>query len=243
MKFPILKEFLSRLGVYVSPQLVHYFSGALNYLSVGRWFRDWQLTVPPRCADRIALYGEVAKLVGEPAAYLEFGVFEGASLRHWTTLLRHLESSFDGFDSFEGLPENWGLFTGKKVFDVQGRMPHYDDPRVHLHKGWFSDTLPGFLRAFRFRPTLIVHLDADLYSSTIYVLRQLRPHLQPGAILIFDEFFDREHELKAFTEFLHDERIEVKCVAATRALTEVAFQILSRPAGQATAHEGNRNQT
>ena len=231
MKFPFLKEILSRLGVFVSPRIVHYLNGFLNYLSVGRWFHDHKIAIPIRCAGRAELYQFVATQVREPATYLEFGVLEGATLRQWTQLLKSPESRFTGFDSFEGLPENWGLFTNKEVFDVKGRMPQFDDPRVRLVKGWFSDTLPSFLREFYPNPTLVLHLDADLYSSTIFVLRQMKPYLQPGTILIFDEFFDREHELKALSEFLNDEKLNLRCLAATRALSQAAFELL--PAGSA----------
>lgn len=226
MKFPLWKEWLSRIGVFVPPRMIHYLSGVLNYLSVGRWFHDRGLKIPIRCADRPALYAYLAQQVQEPASYLEFGVFQGVSMGIWSGLLKSPQSRLAGFDSFEGLPENWGLFTDKERFNVKGRMPHFDDPRVRLVKGWFDQTLPGFLKEFQPQPTLIVHLDADLYSSTIYVLRQLRPLLKPGTILVFDEFFDREHELKAFTEFLNDEKMRVECIAATRPLTQTAFRIL-----------------
>ena len=229
MKFPVFKEFLSRAGVMISPRVIHYLSGVLNYLSVGRWVHDRGMTVPVRCADRPALYKQIASGIQEPATYLEFGVFKGVTMGIWSGLLKSPESRLVGFDSFEGLPENWGLFTDKKVFDVQGRMPHFDDSRVRLVKGWFDQTLRPFLTDFQPRPLLIVHLDADLYSSTIYVLRQLRPYFKPGTILIFDEFFDREHELKAFNEFLDDEKIRVECIAATRALSQTAFRIVSVP--------------
>ena len=229
MKYPIIKSVLSRVGVWVPASAIHYFSGALNYLSVGRWFRDRGLVVPVRCADRLPLYTYVASTVTEPARYLEFGVFEGVSMRMWTQLLKSPDSRLDGFDSFEGLPENWGYFTDKKKFDVQGRIPRFDDPRVQLHKGWFEQTVPPFLKNFKPNTTLVLHLDADLYSSTIYVLRQLRPFMRPGTILIFDEFFDREHELKAFSEFLTDEHIQVECLAATKALSQAAFRIVSLP--------------
>jgi O-methyltransferase len=196
-----------------------------------------------RCADRPSLYAAVAKHVKEPASYLEFGVFTGSSLREWIKLLRHPESTFDGFDSFEGLPENWGLFTRKEVFEVgKDGVPHFDDSRVRLHKGWFTDTVPPFLREFRPRPNLVLHLDADLYSSTIFALRQMRPYMQPGTILIFDEFFDREHELKALNEFLEDERIRVKCLAATRALTQAAFEIVALEMKRDATHETSRKQ-
>jgi hypothetical protein len=236
MKFPFLKESLSRIGFLVPPGAVHYANGMLNYLHVGRWFHDRNLRVPVRCAGREPFYDYIAKSVKEPAAYLEFGVFKGVTLRYWTGLLKHPDSFLHGFDSFEGLPENWRLLD-KRLFSVEGVIPKFDDPRVRLFEGWFSETLPKYAHEFSPHPNLILHLDADLYSSTIFVLRQLRPFLRPGTILIFDEFFDREHEQKAFTEFLDDERFSIECIAATRALTQAAFLITSMPSSNPAAHE------
>jgi len=108
-------------------------------------------------------------------------------------------------------------------------MPRFDDPRVQLVKGWFDHTLPGFLKDFQPQATLIIHLDADLYSSTIFALNQLRPFMGPGTILIFDEFFDREHEMKAFSEFLDDAKVQVVCLAATRALSQTVFRVVTSP--------------
>jgi hypothetical protein len=97
---------------------------------------------------------------------------------------------------------------------------------VILHKGWFSETLPPFLEQFRPNGSLIVHFDADLYSSTIFALTQLRSYLTPSTVLIFDEFFDRNHELKALAEFLTDDpSLRLKCVAATKDLAQVAFAV------------------
>jgi len=225
MKFPFLKELLSRVGVAVPRSAIHYLNGVLNYLHVGRWMHDRKLDIPLRVNGREALYRALLPSIAEPATYLEFGVFDGTSMRRWAGLLRHADSTLDGFDSFEGLPENWGFATPKEVFDVGGKIPQIDDARVRFHQGWFQDTLPGFLTKLTPHPCLVLHLDADLYSSTIYVLRTLRPLLQPGTILVFDEFFDREHELKAFDEFLRDTGMKVECLAATRALTQVAFRI------------------
>jgi hypothetical protein len=225
MKFPLFKVILSRIGVLVPPRWIHYCNGILNYLSVGRWFRDRGLAVPVRLPDRPELYAYLAAQVTEPATYLEFGVFRGTSMAMWAGHLKSPQSQFAGFDSFEGLPENWGYFTAKQRFDVKGQMPKFDDARIQLVKGWFEQTVPAFLARFQPQSSLVVHLDADLYSSTIFVLRQLRPHLREGSLLIFDEFFDREHEMKAFSEFLADEAVQIECVAATRALTQVAFRV------------------
>lgn len=231
MKFTLLKEFLCRAGVLISPAGIHYLNGVLNYLNVGRWFYDRRLTIPVRCADRPSLYAYLAAQVPEPTTFLEFGVFQGVSMGIWSRLLKSPETRLAGFDSFEGLPENWGLFTEKQVFDMKGHIPHFDDPRVQLVKGWFDQTLPGFLRDFKPNASLVVHLDADLYSSTIYVLREIKPFLFPGTILLFDEFFDREHELKAFNEFLVEFPLSIECVGATNALTQVAFRIKALSTG------------
>lgn len=44
-------------------------------------------------------------------------------------------------------------------------------------------------------------LDADLYSSTSFVLSSLAPYLHEGDILFFDEFSIPTHEFRAFYEF------------------------------------------
>jgi hypothetical protein len=49
-------------------------------------------------------------------------------------------------------------------------------------------------------------VDCDLYSSTKIVFDALQPRLAPGAVIVFDEYFNHpEWELgehKAFNEFL-----------------------------------------
>lgn len=229
MKFANSKEVFSRLGFLFSPRAIHYANGILNYLNIGRWFHDRKLSVPTRCSDRPALHQHVATLVTEPVTYVEFGVFKGESLRRWSGLLKHPDSQLHGFDSFEGLPETWNIFMSKEILDVGGALPEIRDGRVQLFKGWFSETVPAYAADLKPHANLVLHLDADIYSSTIYVLRQMRPFLKPGTILVFDEFFDREHELKAFTEFLEECPLTFECIGATRALTQVAFRILSVP--------------
>jgi Methyltransferase domain len=229
MNFPTLKRLLTKLGVFVSPRVIHHFDGVLNYLVAGRWFHDRGITIPVRVKTRFELYALVAKGVEEPVVYLEFGVFQGEATREWARLLRHPETRFHGFDSFEGLPETWGQKCDKATFNVQGRIPDLGDARVTFHKGWFTETVPKYVSTFSPAYPLIVHLDADLYSSTIYPLRQLQPWLRERTILIFDEFFDREHEMKALSEFLDEEGARVECIGATTTLTQVAFRVVRPP--------------
>jgi len=127
---------------------------------------------------------------------LEFGVHEGYSMRYFLRAFRNAESRFYGFDSFEGLPEVWG-HKAIGTFSTDGRVPEIDDRRVTWVKGWFQDTLPRFEIPGGFAAVL-VHLDADLYSSTLFTLAQLWGRV-PSFYAIFDEFFG--HETRALYNF------------------------------------------
>ena len=140
--------------------------------------------------------------LGKPISYLEFGVYKGDSIRWWTRENTDPASRFVGFDSFQGLPQDWHPEHLKGHFSTDGRIPDIRDERCSFKVGLFSESLPKFLTEFQFDHRLVVHLDADLHGSTLYVLCLLRPYLKPGDILIFDEFSDGCHEFRAFYDFL-----------------------------------------
>jgi O-methyltransferase len=235
MKYPGFKGLLSRVGASCSDRTIHKLNGVLNYLYIGWWMRDRGFTIPARYSGREELYQHLAPKVEEPLSYLEFGVFRGTSMRRWSKIFKHPETTMSGFDSFEGLPETWRMAADKSTFDVKGELPRIDDPRVRFFKGWFQDTVPAYLEEFPPKKSLVLHLDADLYSSTIYILNLLKDRLQPGVLLVFDELFDREHELKALEEFINENHIGLECVGATRALTQVAFRVTSPPVAKSAA--------
>ena len=138
---------------------------------------------------------------------LEFGVFKGQSINQIATLLP--DRRIHGFDSFEGLPEDWtGYNVAKEFFDRHGVLPKVKD-NVSLHKGWFHESLPPFL-AEHPGPVAFIHVDCDLYSSTKILLDALADRIRPGTIIVFDEYHNfpnwREHEHKAFMEFCQDHR-------------------------------------
>lgn len=145
--------------------------------------------------------------------YLEFGVAYATST-NW--LAEHGGRTVHGFDSFEGLPEDWnGRHESKGAYSLGGKMPSVLK-NVRLYKGWFDQTLPEFLRQNR-EPVALVHVDCDLFSSTEYLLEQLRPRLQVGTVIIFDEYFNyiswREHEFKAFHEFVKKYEVKYEYIA------------------------------
>lgn len=153
----------------------------------------------PEFSSRDALYEAVAP--AGPITYLEFGVWKGESINRWRTLNTHPDSRFYGFDSFEGLPEDWEADHPKGTFSTSGVIPKIDDTRVSFVKGWFQDTLRGFLKETPLHNRLVVNVDCDLYSATLFVLGTLDRYFAPGTIIIFDDFYSMSHEFKAFHHY------------------------------------------
>ncbi len=160
-----------------------------------------------------------------PVDYLEFGVFGGKSFQWWASANKHPESRFVGFDTFSGLPEDWDMFK-KGDMSVDGNVPQMDDARCSFEAGLFQDTLPGFLYKFERRSRLVIHMDADLYSSTLYVLTSLAPILRKGDIILFDEFNIPLHEFRAFTDFVESYYIKTKLLTAVNNYYQVSMKIM-----------------
>src|SRR5450759_1477363 len=77
--------------------------------------------------------------------FLEFGVFQGAVINHWVQNNQNPLSRFIVFDTFIGLPEDWGSIK-KGSFSAEGKLPNIDDPRVSYCVGLIQDTLPNFVK-------------------------------------------------------------------------------------------------
>jgi len=185
--------------------------------------RERGFQVGRRCGSREAVFAAIAAEVSdESVLYLEFGVFEGESMRFWSRALLNPDAHLHGFDSFEGLPEGWTRGHGRGRFSTDGRVPEIDDARVRFFRGWFEEALPSYEPPCHDR--LVINVDSDLYSSADVVLRTLEPLIVPGTYLYFDEFHDRHHELRAFDELLERTNATFRAVAASKELQHVAFQ-------------------
>lgn len=145
---------------------------------------------------------------------VEVGVAAGDSIRYLASLT---DRPLYGFDSFEGLPADWpGRHEGRGHYSTGGALPPVPSS-VTLHKGWFDATLPPFL-ATHPGPVALLHVDCDLYDSTRTVLSELADRLVPGTVILFDEFFNfpswRDHEYKAFQEFVAERQIDFTYLCA-----------------------------
>jgi hypothetical protein len=93
--------------------------------------------------------------------FLEFGVWSG---RTNNLIAERVNATVHGFDSFQGLPEDWQPGYRRGRFHTNGRLPSVR-PNVTLHVGWFHATLPTFTAKYD-GPIAFLHVDCDLYSST-----------------------------------------------------------------------------
>ena len=113
--------------------------------------------------------------------------------RYPDTVVVQPQSRFYGFGSFEGLPEDWATSQKEKgAFSTNGEIPSIDDSRVTFVKGWFNQSLIPFLSDFKTENQLVLHLDADLFSSTLFVLMTLNPIIKRGTVMVFDDFNPRD---------------------------------------------------
>ncbi|NYZ17726.1 class I SAM-dependent methyltransferase [Azospirillum sp. RWY-5-1] len=156
-----------------------------------------------RFPDKWPLFDHCLKRIPTTGLVLEFGVYRGQSINH---IARRLPGRpVYGFDSFEGIDEDFhGTDLAKGGLSLGGVMPSVE-ANVTLVKGWFNETLPGFLERNP-GPVAFINIDSDTYASTRTVLELCRSRFVPGTVINFDEYFNypfwRMNEWKAFQEFV-----------------------------------------
>jgi len=149
--------------------------------------------------------------------YAEFGVYDGASFipaYHFSKLLKRKDMKFYAFDSFEGLPDpssidkefswakgdfNCSLSKFKSIL----KKSNVDLNKVVFVKGFYNKTLN---KSYGIKRLAFVHIDCDYYSSTKEVLNYIKPYLQEGTVLLFDDYYcfkgnAQYGEQRAFNEF------------------------------------------
>jgi Methyltransferase domain len=168
-----------------------------------------------------------ARVVGD---VLEFGVRSGQTL---TVLCEEFDQeTVHGFDSFQGLPEDWRHDRPAGTFSTGGVLPTDIPPNATLHVGMFEDTIHEYLKQGD-RPVSFVHVDSDLYSSARTVLCALAERFRPGSIVVFDEFLNypgwRQHEYKAFNEFVEAFDVRFSYMSFASSYMSVAVRLESIP--------------
>ena len=143
--------------------------------------------------------------------YIEFGVFNGESMKETFYALRDQVSKYIGLDSFCGLPalDNKtdkqavqlapafikGNFFSKGYDFVKTNLlsTGISEKDIFLVKGFFKNSLTPKLSSqisgMGTGKAAVIHLDVDLYSSTSQALEFSYPFMQSGGWLLCDDYW------------------------------------------------------
>jgi hypothetical protein len=174
--------------------------------------------------DPLVMLRDMVALAPADGLDLEFGVAGGTSLR---VLAEGVRGPAYGFDSFQGLPEDWNLVLPKGAFS---QAPPADLPEnARLVTGWFEDTLPAFAAGHP-GPVAFLHVDCDLYSSTCTIFRHLGERIVPGTVIVFDDYLNfpdwQACEFKAFAEFTEARALRFEYLGVVMNGCQAAVRIL-----------------
>ena len=156
---------------------------------------------------------------------LEFGVATGRTLNQLAYWLPH--KTVYGFDGFDGLPEDW-TSRMRKGFFARKHLPRVRR-NCELVVGWFNETLAGFVEKHP-EPVALLHVDCDLYSSTVTILDELKDNIVPGTVIIFDEYINypgwQLDEFRAWQEFVKEHNIRYEYIGRVSKHQKVAVRVL-----------------
>lgn len=162
-------------------------------------------------------YIRVACIKGE---LMEFGCHSGRTFSIILNSLKYFKMSnrrLHAFDSFQGLPNSIsvdepyfkpGMFaTSLSDFlsIVKSNTGNKIDTSL-IHVGFYNDILPSLSATFD-EEIAMLHIDVDLYASTVPILEFVSNKLADGAVILFDDYYCHSPnsnlgERRAFDEFI-----------------------------------------
>ncbi len=158
----------------------------------------------------------VAKIPGDIA---EVGTYRGGSARLMAEASEG-KKPIHTFDTFEGLPPlvdfdakrfSEGQFATSEEA-VRDYLKPY--PSIHVYKGLFPDTAgPVEDKKFSF-----VHLDVDIYQSTLNGLKFFYPRMNKGGVIVSHDHSNAEGVRRAFDEFFADKPEAIVSLPGTQCL-------------------------
>jgi O-methyltransferase len=155
---------------------------------------------------------------------VECGVWRGGSAMMAALTLNELgdrERNLYLYDTFEGMPQPTAADVDINGVSAQARWSEdwcavsldvvranlastgYPMDRINFVPGKVEDTIP----ATSPDRIALLRLDTDFYESTAHELEHLYPRLQPGGVLIIDDYGNWEGARKAVDEYFADDAI------------------------------------
>lgn len=192
-----------------------------SYMRTFKWVSTLPI-LPKLFFNRWSFFDEMIQRSKIDRPFYEFGVWRGNSFRY---LVNAFKKGY-GFDTFEGLPEDWNN-EKKGSYSAEGNVPDIEGGTFIVGK--FKDTLPTFFAKSRPMAS-IINFDADLYSSTLFALNYSKTIIDKQTILIFDEFIINQNweqdEYKALNEFCLNNNFRYEVLAVSYYTKQVAVKLI-----------------
>lgn len=176
--------------------------------------RRWLVT-----ANEAFLVHSLAKSAARlPGSMAEVGVYQGGSARMICEAKG--DTPLHLFDTFEGLPDASDAdgqvhVRGQYACNLESVRKYLDGyPNVQFHKGCFPEAVPAAMNE-RFS---FVHMDVDLYQSTLDCLKYFYDRMLPGGVMLSHDYSILAGVRTAFAEFLADKPEELVELPSTQCL-------------------------
>lgn len=191
-----------------------------RYAAIYLRFRKYTMIPPDAYIANLELVKRHAQISG---AVVECGTWKGGMIAGMANLLGK-DRSYYLYDSFEGLPPAKEIDGESAIEWQKAKDPanYYDnctaaesDARAAMQaagisnpklvKGWFNETLAGA----KFPEGIaILRMDADWYDSTMDILDNLYEQVNPGGLILIDDYYTWDGCSRA----VHDYLSKHKCV-------------------------------
>jgi hypothetical protein len=231
-------ELLKGLGYNTDVMNIRRMGRDLGTQDTWRYMQHKDLEDLKDCVTDYDLYEWVVNNQLDPnlnGLVLEFGTATGRTLNqfaHWLP-----GKTIYGFDSWQGLPEK---FNDLPAGHFAQALPEVL-PNCVLIQGWFgarpsqdqSNIAEHTAQSFanlHLGPIALLHLDADLYSSTKTVLDAFHAHIVPGTVILFNEYWNhptwKKHEYKAWQEHCATYGVKYEYIGYASDHQEVAIRVI-----------------
>ncbi len=139
---------------------------------------------------------ELARTLSVPGDVVELGCYVGTTSLYLQRALLGGGKTLHVYDSFAGLPQKSSydaspsgeqfkpgeLAATKATFIAHFKRANL--PLPIIHKAWFGDLTAADMPA----RICFAYLDGDFYESIMDSLRVIWPQLQPGAVIVIDDY-------------------------------------------------------
>lgn len=202
---------------YSIKQFITYFLLNRKLLKSRQWYKKSDETDKFQHISEAVNYIRVAEL---PPVFFEFGCSSGRTFSAAILAAKYFRVPLDtyAFDSFEGLPDTNkiedGIFKAgsfstslSKFKEIVKKRTNVDLQKINTIEGFYEKSLTEELKTQLPAKVGFVHIDVDLYSSTVSVLEFLKDHLTVGTVVLFDDWYcfppgNDMGEKRALREFL-----------------------------------------